>query len=107
MVCKIYNHAEEMLIEFEVVHFSQAIRDGVTTLSIIFPMDTEKWEDTTLEKFHQIAVKPIYLIKIFNGDEIVAQYTSFEEISSIATNYSSNVKEGVMLLTKRICLEEE
>ena len=35
MVCKIYNHAEEMLIEFEVVHFSQAIRDGVTTLSII------------------------------------------------------------------------
>lgn len=100
--CIIYNETndkEEMVLTIK--HFREQLVDSVFTLSCVFPIESEIWKDDLLDSFTGLSLQNIGNIKVFDEDNnLIASYSRYNAVQSIAIDYNPFSKDGVILFTR-------
>lgn len=98
--CIIYNESKEIMT-LDIHHFREQLVDSIFTLSCVFPIDSEIWKDDLLDRFAELSLQTISDIKVFNEDNIlIASYTKYKAVQSVAIEYNPFAKEGILLFTR-------
>ena len=84
---KIYNKLETLVLEKEIVHFNEFLLDGKFSLTLFYEINS--WGDSALQDFVEISKeKSISKIEIFEDEDLIAEYTTYDSLMEVATEYT-------------------
>ena len=95
--CKVFNESQSEIAHFSISHFTEKYSEnGVMTLNITFPIAA--WSDTSLDKWAVIVDSKIGKVQIFEEDEMIVEYSKYNQATSLKSDYSP-LREPEAVLT--------
>ena len=107
MICEIFNTKNESIMSFEIDHFGERMVENeevLITLSCLFPVESEIWTDSILDKFAPVVSASIGKIEIRSNETetVIGTYTKYAKCTGVSIDYSPAVNkiEGVLTFNR-------